>query len=185
LHKLPVDALWGVGPVTAKKLRSKGIERLIDVRTADQQLLRDTVGSLADWLRQLANGVDDRPVVPNREAKSSGSENTYPEDLTDIDTIRSEIADMASHAIRWLARKQLLARTVTIKVRYDDFSTITRSHTAAATRDEADLTARAVRLLEKTEAGQRPVRLLGASVHNFCSEIEEPDPERLPFDQDR
>src|SRR5215218_5935134 len=172
LQKLPVDALWGVGPVTAKKLRTKGIERLVDVRAADPQLLRDTVGSLADWLRQLANGVDDRPVVPNREAKSSGSENTYPEDLTDIGTIRSEVADMASHAIRWLARKQLLARTVTIKVRYDDFTTITRSHTSAPTRDEADLTTRAVRLLEKTDAGRRPIRLLGASVHNFCSEIE-------------
>ena len=57
----------------------------MDVRAADLQLLRDTVGSLADWLRQLANGVDDRPVTPNREAKSSGSENTYPEDLTDLD----------------------------------------------------------------------------------------------------
>ena len=55
------------------------------MRAADPQLLRDTVGSLADWLRQLADGVDDRPVAPNREAKSSGSENTYPEDLTDLD----------------------------------------------------------------------------------------------------
>jgi DNA polymerase-4 len=112
LQRLPVDALWGVGPVTAKKLRAKGIERLIDVRAADPELLRGAVGSLADWLRQLANGIDERPVVPNREAKSSGSENTYPEDLTDLDTIRREIAEMASHAIGWLARKQLLARTV-------------------------------------------------------------------------
>jgi len=76
-----------VGPVTAEKLRARGIERLVDVRAADLQLLRETVGSLADWLRQLANGVDDRPVTPNREAKSSGSENTYPEDLTDLATI--------------------------------------------------------------------------------------------------
>src|SRR5438034_49220 len=97
LQQLPVDALWGVGPVTARKLRAKGIVKLIDVRSADVQLLRDTVGSLADWLRQLANGIDDRPVVPNREAKSSGSENTYPEDLTDLDMIRAEIAEMASH----------------------------------------------------------------------------------------
>jgi DNA polymerase-4 len=185
LQQLPVDALWGVGPVTAKKLRAKGIERLVDVRTAELQLLRDTVGSLADWLQQLANGVDDRPVVPNREAKSSGSENTYPEDLTDLDAIRTEIAEMASHAIGWLARRQLLARTVTIKVRYGDFTTITRSHTAAPTRDEADLTARAVRLLEKTDAGRRPIRLLGASVHNFCGEVEAPEPDRLPFGEDR
>src|SRR5215831_18988103 len=170
LRQLPVDALWGVGPVTAKKLRARGIERLVDVRTADVEVLRATVGSLADWLRQLANGVDDRPVVPNREVKSSGSENTYPEDLTDLDTIRHEIAEMASHAIGWLSRKQLLARTVTIKVRYQDFTTITRSHTAPPTRDEAELTTRAVRLLEKTDAARTPIRLLGVSVHNFCGE---------------
>src|SRR5438270_3181091 len=179
LQQLPVDALWGVGPVTARKLRARGIERLIDVRRADAQLLRETVGSLADWLRQLANGIDDRPVVPNREVKSSGTENTYPEDLTDLDTVRAEIAEMASHAIAWLSRKQLRARTVTIKVRYDDFTTITRSHTALPTRDEVQLTARAVTLLDKTEAGRRPVRLLGVSVHNFCAEEEPPDPERL------
>ena len=181
LQQLPVDALWGVGPVTAAKLRVRGIDRLVDVRTADPQLLRETVGSLADWLTQLANGIDERPVTPNREAKSSGSENTYPIDLTDIDTIRLEIAEMASHAIGWLARKQLLARTVTIKVRYDDFTTITRSHSALATRDEQALTARAVRLLEKTEAGSRPVRLLGVSVHNFCGD-NAVDPDRLPFE---
>src|SRR5207302_3425993 len=163
LQQLPVDALWGVGPVTAEKLRAKGIDRLVDVRAADVELLRSAVGSLADWLRQLANGVDNRPVVPNREVKSSGSENTYPDDLTDIETIRREIAEMASHAIAWLARRQLLARTVTIKVRYGDFTTITRSHTAAPTREEADLAARAVGLLEKTDAARRPVRLLGVS----------------------
>ena len=177
LRQLPVDALWGVGPVTARKLRARGIERLVDVRGADAQLLRDTVGSLADWLRQLANGEDDRPVVANREAKSSGSENTYPEDLTDLDTIRREVADMASHAVAWLARKELLARTVTLKLRYDDFTTITRSHTAAPTRDAGDLTARAVKLLDKTAAGRRAVRLVGVSVHNFRG-----DDDRLPFD---
>ncbi len=185
LQQLPVDALWGVGPVTAEKLRAKGIERLVDVRTADVQLLRETVGSLADWLRQLASGVDDRPVTPNREAKSSGSENTYPEDLSDLATIRAEVAQMASRAIAWLLRRQMLARTVTLKVRYDDFTTITRSHSSLPTRDEVDLTARAVRLLEKTDAGSRPVRLLGVSVHKFCGEHDLVDPpDRLPFDQD-
>jgi DNA polymerase-4 len=181
LQQLPVDALWGVGPVTAKKLRARGIDKLVDVRNADVQLLRDTVGSLADWLRQLANGDDDRPVVPNREAKSSGSESTYPEDLSDLETVRTEIREMATHAIGWLVRRELLARTVTIKVRYSDFSTITRSHTGPPTRDEADLTGRAVRLLDKTDAGRRPVRLLGVSVHNFCTDTEALAPDRLPF----
>src|ERR1700730_17515303 len=84
LQQLAVDALWGVGPVTARKLRARGIERLIDVRAADLSVLRETVGGLADWLRQLAAGVDERPVTPNRQAKSSGSENTYAEDLADL-----------------------------------------------------------------------------------------------------
>src|SRR6478672_7865285 len=104
LQQLPVDALWGVGPVTATKLRARGIERLVDVRTTDSQVLRDAVGSLADWLRQMSNGVDERPVTPHRDAKSSGSENTYPADLTDLDAIREEIAEMAGHAAGWLAR---------------------------------------------------------------------------------
>src|SRR5580692_11149231 len=102
LRQLPVDALWGVGPVTARKLRDRGIARLVDVRTADAAALRAAVGGLADWLTQLANGEDERPVVPNRESKSSGSEQTYPEDLADLEIIRQEIAHMAAHAAGWL-----------------------------------------------------------------------------------
>src|SRR5437899_2267555 len=181
LRQLPVDALWGVGPVTARKLRARGIDRLVDVRGADAELLRATVGSLADWLRQLANGVDDRPVVPNRETKSSGSENTFAEDLTDADAVRREIGAMASDAAGWLARRQLLARTVTIKVRYSDFTTITRSHTTQATRDARDIVARAVALVDKTEAGSRPVRLLGVSVHNLCDDADLVPADWLPF----
>jgi DNA polymerase-4 len=170
LHQLPVDVLWGVGPVTARKLRARGIERLVDVRTTDAQVLRDTVGSLADWLRQLAQGIDDRPVVANRAAKSSGSENTYPADLVDLETIRGEISNMAEQAVNWLVRRRLLARTVTVKVRYSDFMTVTRSHSAAPTRDAPAVIARALQLLTKTDAGQRAVRLLGVSVHNFSDE---------------
>jgi DNA polymerase-4 len=183
LQQLSVDALWGVGPVTASKLRGRGIDKLVDVRAADPEVLRDTVGSLADWLKQLAQGVDERPVVPNREAKSAGCENTYPQDLVDANEIRLEICEMASQAIGWLARRQLMARTVTIKVRYSDFTTVTRSHTAPPTRDANDIAGRAVRLLDKTAAGTRPVRLLGVTVHNLCGEADT-DPERLPFFND-
>src|ERR671912_1365843 len=84
LQKLPVDALWGVGPVTAARLRERGIDRLVDVRTVSDDVLRDAVGSSAEWLRELAAGIDHRAVEPNRETKSSGSENTYAQDLTDI-----------------------------------------------------------------------------------------------------
>ncbi len=184
LQRLPVDALWGVGPVTAARLRDRGIERLVDVRTADPALLREAVGSQSDWLRRLADGVDDRPVEPHRATKSSGTENTYSEDLTDINVMRQEIDEMARGAAAWLARKELLCRTVTIKVRYSDFTTVTRSHSELpSTRDADRLAARVVTLLDRTEAARRPVRLLGVSVHN----LEDPsasftaDDSRLPF----
>lgn len=183
LRQLPVDALWGVGPVTARKLRGRGIERLIDVRTVDAQVLRDTVGSLADWLVQLAHGIDDRPVNPNRETKSSGSENTYAEDLTDIEQIHRELAEMAADAAAWLARRELLARTVVIKVRYTDFTTVTRSHSDRPSRDADAIIRRALELLTRTEAGRRPVRLLGVSVHNLQDRLDETvEIPRLPFD---
>jgi DNA polymerase-4 len=182
LHKLPVDALWGVGPVTAKRLRERGIDRLIDVRTVDPVVLREAVGSHADWLRQLAQGIDDRPVEPNQPAKSSGTENTFSEDLVDLLQIRQEIDEMARDGAAWLDRKGLECRTVTIKVRYSDFATITRSHSKApATRDADDLAARAVALLDRTEAGRRPVRLLGVSVHNLVDPAETGDEPALPL----
>jgi DNA polymerase-4 len=175
LQQLTVDALWGVGPVTAKRLRACGIERVVDLRTADPKVLHDAVGSAAEWLRRLAVGEDDRPVEPNRPSKSSSSESTYAEDLTDLGRIREEIATMARDNARWLGRKGLAARTVTIKVRYSDFSTVTRSHSHQATNDPDVIAERAVALLEKTEAGRRPVRLLGAGVHNLES-LEGPAP---------
>jgi DNA polymerase-4 len=167
LQKLPVDALWGVGPVTAQRLRDRGIERLVDVRTADPAVLRDAVGSGAEWLKRLADGIDDRAVEPHHDPKSSGTENTFSQDLTDIDEIRREIDEMARDGAAWLKKRALLCRTVTIKVRYSDFTTVTRSHTAPPTQDADAIAKRAVALLEKTESGTRPVRLLGASVHNL------------------
>ena len=168
LQQLPVAALSGVGPVTAKRLRAVGINQLVDVRKVDPLKLRETLGSQADRLRRLAEGIDDRPVTPNRSVKSSGSENTYAQDLTDLDTIRDELERMARRGADWLARRTLLARTVTIKVRYSDFTTITRSHSERpATREADHIVSRAIRLLGRTDAGTRPVRRLGVSLHNF------------------
>jgi DNA polymerase-4 len=182
LQQLPVDALWGVGPVTARKLRSRGIERLVDVRQVAIDELQQAVGSLASWLKQLADGVDDRPVVPDRPSKSAGSENTYTEDLTTLAEILMELTAMAEHAAGWLGRKHLLARTVTIKVRYADFTTITRSHsTPHPTSDRDELVQRARRLVDRTDCGRRPVRLLGVSVHNLVNAAT-PGDGKLPWE---
>lgn len=187
LRGLPVDALWGVGPVTARKLHDAGIAKVPDLRRADIERLRSLVGSMADWLCRLADGIDDRPVVPEWEPKSCGSERTYARDVVDMSTIREEVDRMARHAAAWLERKELVARTVTLKVRYHDFTTITRSHTALpATREADDLGRRALDLLGRTEAGSRPVRLLGVSVHGLVEPGDEPVEDapaelRLPF----
>jgi DNA polymerase-4 len=173
LQQLPVDALWGVGPVSAQRLRARGINKVVDIRTADPEILRACVGSSTEWLQRLAAGEDDRAVQPNRASKSSSSESTYAEDLTDLARIREEIAGMARDNAAWLGRKGITARTVRIKVRYDDFTTITRSHSAEPTSDAELIVQRALALLEKTEAGRRPVRLLGAGVQNFETPGEE------------
>jgi len=95
LQQLPVDALWGVGPVTARRLHERGIRKLTDIRTVDLERLREAVGQHVDWLVRLAQGEDYRPVEPNRPAKSSSSECTYAADLDDLDRVREEIALMA------------------------------------------------------------------------------------------
>ena len=187
LQGLDVDTLWGVGPKTAAKLREHGLNKLVDVRARSREDLEAIVGSLAGWLIELAHGRDDRPVEPNRASKSAGSEETYATDKTDLNEIRHEIEEMARDIAGWMARKSITARTVTIKVRYDDFTTITRSHsTPAATDDEQSIVDRALALLAKTDAGRRPIRLLGVSVHNFgdqpgSAESSDDEDARLPF----
>jgi len=190
LQGLPIDALWGVGPVTAGKLRAQGIAQLVDVRTRSLDDLRAIVGSAAGWLHGLAHGIDDRPVEPNRPRKSVGSENTFARDLEQLDDVRRAVDEMAREVAAWLTRKGVFGRTVTLKIRYSDFSTVTRSHSVRFATQHADaISARALALLEKTDAGRRPVRLLGVSVHNL-QEVEETvdtavtDSPGLPFEEE-
>ncbi|MSO36095.1 MAG: DNA polymerase IV [Acidobacteria bacterium] len=181
LKGLPVDALWGVGPVTAAKLRQHGIEKLTDIRARSQAELEAAVGSLAPWLIDLAHGRDERRVEPNRPSKSSSSERTYATDLSGMSEIRQELDRMAREVAAWLQQRAITARTVTIKVRYDNFTTVTRSHsTPQMTDDPEAIGARALALLAKTEAGTRPVRLLGVGVHNLSTDTV---PDATPNDE--
>jgi len=185
LQGLSVDALWGVGPVTAARLREHGIDKLTDVRAKSLEELEGIVGGLAPWLIDLAHGRDDRAVEPNRASKSAGSEETYANDLSSMEEIRREIDQLARGVAEWLTKKSITGRTVTIKVRYSDFTTITRSQSSSEYTSDADtIAARALKLLDKTEAGARPVRLLGVSVHNFAGAEDDEAEEvegRLPF----
>ena len=123
LQGLPIDALWGVGPVrraAARRTASSGWSTCGRVRLEE---LRARVGSAADWLQQLAHGIDDRPVEPNRQRKSVGSENTFARDLLDMADIRRAVEEMARDVAAWLTRKGVFGRTVTLKIRYSDFTT--------------------------------------------------------------
>jgi DNA polymerase-4 len=183
LQQLPVEALWGVGPVTAKKLRALGIARLVDVRAANDEALQRTVGGLAGWLKRLSYGDDPRPVTPDRPWKSVSAEDTYAADLQDIGDMRAEIGRLARRVAVSLEKKRLRARTVTIKVRYADFTTVTRSHTAdVPTRDAQRMAERALALLDRTEAARRPVRLLGVGAHGLEAG-DEPAPGYLTFSE--
>ena len=186
LQKLPVEALWGVGPVTAKKLHAIGVVRLVDVRTADPVLLAQTVGSLAEWLVRLSHGDDPRKVTPDRPWKSISAEDTYATDLEDVKEMRAEIERLARRVASSLQKKGLLARTVNIKVRYANFTTVTRSHTEEpVSQDAARIVERALALLGRTDAGKRPVRLLGVGVHGLCGADEaSAAPESLPLQED-
>jgi DNA polymerase-4 len=101
-----------------------------------------------------------------------------------MSVVRDQLTGMARHAADWLHRRALVARTVTIKVRYSDFTTITRSHTATPTRERAAIVARVLRLADRTEAGIRPVRLLGVSVHNLQRDAGAGPSPGLPFSDD-
>jgi DNA polymerase-4 len=173
LQKLPVEALWGVGPVTATKLRAVGIQKLVDVREIDEQVLQKTVGSLAGWLKRLSLGDDPREVKPDRPWKSISAETTFAVDLENLHDMQLELRSLAKKVANSLQKKDLLARTVTLKLRYADFTTVTRSHTGdRPSRDPEDFAARAVALLGRTDAARRPVRLLGVGTHGLVAESE-------------
>ena len=177
LQKLPVEALWGVGPVTAKKLRALGIQRLVDVREFDEISLARAVGSLAAWLKRLSIGDDPREVKPDRPWKSISAETTYAEDLKELKEMRAEVDRLARRVAASLEKKKLRARTVTLKLRYSDFTTVTRSHTAPSpTCDAGQFAARAIVLLERTDAARRPVRLLGVGSHGLVGESQDEAP---------
>jgi DNA polymerase-4 len=179
LQQLPVEALWGVGPVTARKLHALGIRRLVDVREMDEFSLQKTVGSLAAWLKRLSYGDDPREVKPDRPWKSLSAETTYAEDLEGLPEMCAEVGRLARRVAASLEKKNLYARAVTLKLRYGDFTTVTRSHTGdRPSRDPEDFAARAVALLGRTDAAHRPVRLLGVGAHGLIAGAES-HPEQL------
>jgi DNA polymerase IV len=168
LAPLPVRRLHGVGPATEQALAELGVVTVADLRRLEVEALTQRFGRWGEALHQYARGIDDRPVSVDRERKSVGTETTYARDIDDAATVEAELAKHAGEVAEYLQKRGLLARTVTIKVRYADFTTVTRGHTfGVPCCDAPTLAWHAVALMRRTDAAARPVRLLGVTASNL------------------
>lgn len=167
LYDLPVGKLWGVGKKSEAVLHDLNLRYVRDILPHSETWLQEKVGSaLGTQIYHLARGMDDRPVIPEQQAQSIGHELTFSADIEDFTFLRRQLATL-SEKVGWRLREQnLQAKTVSIKVRFHDFRTITRSHTLPHTfNDDDTIFQQALHLLEGVKL--EPVRLIGVTVSNF------------------
>ncbi len=173
LAPLPVRRLHGVGPATERALGELGVATVADLGRVPLDVLTHRFGRHGGVLYEFARGIDGRPVSTERVRKSLGTENTYRRDLTDLAEMGREVRRLALEVADGLERRDLAGRTVTLKVRYGDFTTVTRSRTLAGPTAHAGVIARlALDLLADTDARRRPVRLLGVTMSNLAGDAE-------------
>jgi DNA polymerase-4 len=170
LHPLPVGALWGVGEQTEEMLRRLGLKTVGDVARIDKRTLERAVGdALGAHLHALANGIDERSVTPSEAAKSVGSEETFSRDLDHDDDIFREVLRLSDRTAARLRTKTMCGRTVTLKVRFSNFKTITRSQTLASEVDTGpEIYAVARSLYERLHPDRPRIRLLGVSISGLA-----------------
>jgi DNA polymerase-4 len=172
LRPLPITRLWGVGEVTYKALKRLGVTTIGDLSRVSPERLRREFGKHGEHLHLLSQGIDNREVEPHRPVKSMGREETFPVDLTNREALNRELLSLATKVARRVRRHGLTGKTLTLKVKYSDFKLITRSLTLPETTNDAGhIYTTCRKLLEGTEAGKRPVRLLGI----YLSRLTTPD----------
>jgi DNA polymerase IV len=177
LENLPVSKLPGVGPVTEERLERLGIRSTRELREKSRQDLQQLFGKNGDWFFDICRGIDHRQVVSLRTRKSLSAEDTFREDTSDLHRLEEELLRLAGVVWERLASRP--GRTVTLKVKYSDFEIVTRRTTYSdAVESEARLAATAIELMRNTEAGSRPVRLLGIGVSGFPDDDEPAQPAR-------
>jgi DNA polymerase-4 len=170
LHPLPVQALWGVGPATLERLRRLGVTTVGDLAAVAEPTLVHTLGKAnGRHLHRLAQGIDERPVEPDRPVKSIGHEQTFAQDLHDHDELALEVVRMSDAVASRLRQHGLAGRTVTLKVRFGTFTTITRSSTAPEPLETGPAIAAAARTLLDAVDPTPGVRLLGVSVSGLAA----------------
>jgi DNA polymerase-4 len=165
LDPLPVKKMWGVGKVTQQALARLNVRTFEDLSRVPAEVLEQEFGKHGLKMHQLSMGIDEREVVPEHDVKSIGHEETFSRDIVDMELAKKELLYLTDKVARRMRREQVTGRTITLKVKYTDFVLITRSTTLSeATDDGPKIYSTVSRLLEKTQVGKRPVRLLGISV---------------------
>ncbi len=184
---LPVAKLHGVGPVTAAKMRALGIETGADLRRQSLAFLQARFGKAGSWYFGVARGRDDRPVEPNRERKSSGSETTFAEDLSEPGRIEAGVLAMADEVWAWCEKTGARGRTVTVKIKWADFEQSTRSRTLEAPVETRErLHQAATDLVRSVFPPRKGVRLVGVTLANFRPrEAEQGEAPSFAFDAPR
>jgi DNA polymerase-4 len=183
LDPLPVGRLWGVGKVAGKAFQKLGITTIGQLRHLPEDILESHFGKPGRHLWKLAHGVDDRQVVPDRDAKSISHETTFAQDIEDQDVLRVWLLQLTEQVCRRLRRYQLVGHTVQFKIRFADFHTITRSRTLAEpTNITEEIWRAAAELLTRLPFERQPVRLLGLGVSGL--EVQ-PVRQGLLFDEKR
>ena len=171
LESLPIDKLWGVGKVTQEALALLSVRTVGDLSRLPLEVLERKFGKHGTHLHLLSQGIDDREVEVSQDVKSIGHEETFADDLLDIEAVRRELLSLATRVSRRLRRHGIAGKTVTVKVKYHDFVQATRSETLPeVTDDGGEIFRRCCRLLDKTEVGKRPARLLGISVSQLLTQ---------------
>ena len=172
LDPLSVERIWGVGKKTAEQLNRINIKTVRDLRRLEQEYLTQLFGIWGSQLYQLAQGIDDRPVESERVAKSIGRETTFAMDIVDRDELETALLKLAVDVGRRLRKEAFRGKTVTLKVRYDDFRTVTRSQTLSQATDLDDVIYNEACNLLKGESLKQPLRLIGLTLHNLTDKLE-------------
>ncbi len=169
-----MTALWGVGPVTAKRLRSFGYSTIGDIQIASAEILVSVLGERqAEHIHNLAMGIDPREISTHTAEKSIGRSQTFSDDLVDIADMRREVLRQATDVAARARKHDFLAHTVTVTVRYGDWSTVTRSRTLTDPTNATKLiVSEAHALLDSVDGLERGVRLLGVRLENLVGEGE-------------
>ncbi len=183
VEKLAIEKFYGIGQVTAEKMRKAGVFTGADLKQwAEADLIR-RFGKVGSFYFHIVRGNDDRPVTPNRIRKSLGAEESFAEDLIDRHSIISALEEIAETLKRRVDSNETSGRTLTLKVKYGDYQQVTRSRTLAASIYEVDEIIRvAMQLLHATEIEHRHVRLLGLALSNLDCEREEEEYVQLMID---